>query len=335
MRYLILGSGPAGIGAAKAIRKRERAAEVIIATEGTDAPYLTPLLTNLISGETDMKNIADPQGEDLADRNIDVVYGKRATGVDTGGRNVTFTDGSSEPYDRLLIATGGKPILSPPLMKHPDSVFPLNTLADALSIKKHAQSAKISVVYGPGFLAIEACRAMRATGHEVVWFKPDLPKHGYPIALGEFESRFLDEVRNKGIAIKEGSDIVAVEDGEESRIAVRSTEGETVYCDMIVAATERTPSVDFLEGSGVDFSTGILVDDYLQTSAPDVYAAGDCAELFDVEYGKKRINFGWRSAIKQGQLAGENMAGRDKRYIRKSEDYFWLIFGPSLQDRLK
>lgn len=335
MRYLILGSGPAGIGAAKAIRKRDRAAEVIIATEGTDAPYLTPLLTNLISGETDMKSIADPQGEDLADRDIDVQYGKRAAGIDTAGRNVTFPDGSYEPYDRLLIATGGKPTLPPPLMKHPESVFPLNTLADALHIKEHAQSSKISVVYGPGFLAIEACRAMRAAGLEVVWFKPDLPRHGYPIALGEFESRFLDDVRNKGIAIKEGSDIADVEAGEENRVAVHSTEGETVHCDMIVAAMERTPSVGFLEGSSVDFATGILVDDYLRTSAPDVYAAGDCAELFDRESGKKRINFGWRSAIKQGQLAGENMAGRDKRYIRKSEDYFWLIFGPSLQDRLK
>ncbi len=104
---------------------------------------------------------------------------------------------------------------------------------------------------------------------------------------------------------------------------------------MIVAATERTPSVDFLEGSGVDFGTGIFVDEYLQTGAPDVYAAGDCAELIDVESGEKRINFGWRSAIKHGQLAGENMAGRYKRYIGKKVDYFWLIFGPSLQDRLK
>ncbi len=335
MRYVIIGSGPAGIAGAKAIRKRDKNAEVIITTGETDAPYMRPLLPGLISGEVDIASISDPHGEGLAGEKIEIRFGKEAKGIDAAKRSVTFSDGSFEPYDRLLIATGGTPILPPPLLRHPGPVMPLNTLRDALRIRERSRKSDRAVVYGPGFLAIEACRAMRTAGQEVVWFKPDLPRHGYPITSGEFESRFMDDLRNRGVTIREGVDIAELEGGDKNRVGVRGTDGETVQCAIIVAATERLPSVDFLEGSGVDCNTGVLVDDYLRTSAPDVYAAGDCAEIFDKSSKKRRINFGWRSAIKQGQLAGENMAGRDTLYIRRSEDYLWLIFGPPVKDRMK
>lgn len=335
MRYLILGGGPAGIAGAKAIRKENDAAEVIIFTEEANTAYLRPLLTGLISGETDMQALVDPQGEDLSRQNIEVRYEKEATAVNKRRKTVTFADGTVEHYGGLLIATGGKPILPPALLRHPEVVFPLNSLSESLRIRDGIERSRKTIVYGPGFLAIEACRVMRTVGQEVVWFKPDLPRHGYPIASGEFESRFLDDLRNRGVTIEEGADVAGVETPGNGQATVRSTTGKTVHCDMIVAATERLPSVRFLEGSGIDIDTGILVDDYLHTSAPDVHAAGDCAEIFDRESGKNRINFGWRSAIKQGQLAGKNMAGMEKRYIRKSEDYLWLIFGPSLKDRLK
>jgi NADPH-dependent 2,4-dienoyl-CoA reductase/sulfur reductase-like enzyme len=92
--------------------------------------------------------------------------------------------------------------------------------------------------------------------------------------------------------------------------------------------------VRFLAGSGVMMGTGILVDDSLQTSVPGIYAAGDCAEfMVDRTKGVTRINFGWRSAIRQGSLAGENMAGGKTRLIRNPEDYFWALFGFPLLDR--
>jgi len=102
-----------------------------------------------------------------------------------------------------------------------------------------------------------------------------------------------------------------------------------------VVASERHPAIGFLSGSGVKIGTGIVVDDYLRTSVPNIYAAGDCAELFDKETRTARINFGWRSAIKQGRLAGENMAGSGKRFAREEADYFWALFGPALLDRIR
>lgn len=332
MRYLILGSGPSGIAAAKAIRKKDRRASVVIATEESEPPYIRPLLPDFIAGNANLSALADPQGADLGALGIEVRKGKRASKVYGGGSRVVFDDGTGEPYDSLLLATGGKSVLPTPLDRHPKAVLPMESLEDAKRIRDRAKRPGPVIVYGPGYVAIEASRALSGRGRTVVWIKPDLPRFGYPIS-GEFEARVLDRVRSRGVRIHEGGDIVSIREIDDGVFLVRDTKGRETGCSMIVAATERLPAVAFLEGSGVKVGTGVIVDDHLRTSVPGVFAAGDCAELYDEKTREVRINFGWRSAIKQGQLAGENMAGGGKRYIHRQEDYLWLLFGPSLLDR--
>jgi NADPH-dependent 2,4-dienoyl-CoA reductase/sulfur reductase-like enzyme len=335
MRYLILGCGPAGIAAARNIRKAKPDAEIVIATEEYDAPYLRPLLPDFIRGEADLAAIGDPQGKDLFEKRIQVLPRVQATGVDMGARRVAFSDGTEETYDALLVATGGKPGVPPSLKKELAAIVIFDSLRDALRIRERVKREGTVVVYGPGYLAIEACRALGKAKREVIWIKPDLPKYGYPIR-GELEARVLDNVRSRGTSIREGDDIVHVwEDGGESCVAF-TRNGDEIPCTTLVVATERVPSVRFLAGSGVVTGTGILVDDSLRTSVPGIYAAGDCAEfMVDRTRGMTRINFGWRSAIRQGSLAGENMAGRKRRFLRNPEDYFWALFGFPLLDRTR
>ena len=332
MRYLILGSGPAGIAAAKGIRKTEKDAGIVIATEETASPYLRPLLPDFISGDTDLSALSDPQGKDLEQQRIMFSKGKRARKVLAGENRVLFDDGTEEGYDFLLVATGGKPILPDPLKKPLGSILPFDSLDDAVRIRDRAQRPGVSVVYGPGYLAIEACRVLRKAGQEVIWLKPGQPRFGNPIG-GEFEASVINEIQKRGVVLKDGADIAEVSEIDGETTSVRTVSGEEIRCRMVVVVTERLPSTDFLEGSGVKVGTGVIVDDFLRTFIGNIYAAGDCAELFDKATGQKRINFGWRSAIKQGQLAGENMAGGGKLYIRKQEDYLWLLFGTSLLDR--
>jgi len=335
MRYLILGSGPAGIAAAKAIRKAEKDAGIVIATEEKfTQPYLRPLLPDFIAGDITLAALADPQGEDLSANRIELRQGKRARKVDADVRRVFFDDGTEEAYDFLLVATGGKPVLPAPLDRNPKAVIPFDSLSDAKRIRERAAGPGPIVVYGPGYVGIEACRALALLGRKVVWIKPDLPRFGYPIS-GEFEASVLDQVRRRGVRIQEGDDIASIREIDDGAFEVRNLGGQEIRCSMIVAATERLPAMAFLKGSGVKVGTGVVVDDRLRTSAPYIYAAGDCAELVDEKTGEVRINFGWRSAIRQGQLAGENMAGGGKLYIRNREDYFWLLFGTSLLDRSK
>jgi NADPH-dependent 2,4-dienoyl-CoA reductase/sulfur reductase-like enzyme len=334
MQYLILGGGPAGIAAAKTIRKAKSDTGIVIATDETDAPYLRPLLPDLILGEARDETILDPQGKDLVEMGVRLLTGRRAVRLDTQNRKVDFSDGTQEGYDLLLIATGGKPDVPAPLRVDLPAIRVFDSREDALAIRERAARPGAAVVYGPGYLAIEACRALRGKRKDVLWIKPDLPKYGYPIG-GELEASILDDVRNRGARILEGEDIVLAREMDAGMRVVLARSGEEISCSLVVIATERVPSVEFLAGSGVTVGMGVLVDDFLRTSVPNVYAAGDCAEFADKPKGVGRINFGWRSAIRQGQMAGENMAGGNKRFGGNEEDYFWALFGFSLLDRAK
>jgi NADPH-dependent 2,4-dienoyl-CoA reductase/sulfur reductase-like enzyme len=332
MRYLILGGGPAGMAGAVAIRKKDERADVILVTEELEKPYMRPLLPDFVAGDADLSALDDPQGQKLGAAEIEVRRGKRARKVDPSGNRVFFDDGTEEGYDFLLVATGGKPALPAPLERRPEAVVPFDSLADARRIRERAKRPGPVIVYGPGYTAIEACRALSKLGREVIWVKPDLPRFGYPIS-GELEASVLDKVRNRGVRIREGDDIASIRDAGDGVYEARVLTGEDLRCSMVVAAAERLPAVDFLKGSGIKVGTGVVVDDHLRTFIGNIYAAGDCAELVDEKTREVRINFGWRSAIRQGELAGENMAGGGKRYIRKQEDYLWLLFGTSLLDR--
>jgi len=334
MRYLILGSGPAGIAAAKAARKKDPKAEVIIATEESTPPCLRPHLPDLVSGEKEEAAIADPQGKDLAEAGIRLAQGKRVRRVDAAKNRVLFSDGTEETFNFLLVATGGKPILPLSLMATPGAFLTLNSQADAARVKARALRSDVSLVYGPGYLGLETARALRKLGQQVIWVNPGLPRFGNPIS-GETEVKAVEKLKEHGVTVREGTEIADLVDLDGRSYAAYTTGGETIRCTMVVVATERFPSVAFLEGSGVKVGTGVLVDEYLRTNVSNIYAAGDCAEVLDVNRRESRINFGWRSAIKQGQLAGENMAGGEKLYIRNTEDYFGLLYGSSLLERIR
>jgi NADPH-dependent 2,4-dienoyl-CoA reductase/sulfur reductase-like enzyme len=166
----------------------------------------------------------------------------------------------------------------------------------------------------------------------VIWINPGLPRFGNPIS-GDVEARVTDQLRARGVKVHEGTEIADVIDVDGKNFEVLTAGGGKVPCHLIVVATERLPNINFLGGSGVNSGAGILVDEYLRTNVSNIYAAGDCAEVFDVNRRENRINFGWRSALKQGQLAGENMAGGTKVYIKNAEDYFGLLYGTPLAER--
>ena len=276
--------------------------------------------------------VADPQGKDLAESGVKLLGGKRARRVDAAKNRVTFSDGSEETYNFLCVATGGRPILPLALMGAPGSFLFLNSLGDAQRVRERAMRSDTTVVYGPGYLGIEAARAMRKLGNQVIWISPGLPRFGNPIS-GEVEARVTDQLRARGVKIHEGTEIADVIDVDGKNFEVLTAGGGTLRCQLIVVATERLPNVGFLEGSGVKTGAGVLVDEYLRTNVSNIYAAGDCAEVYDINRRESRINFGWRSAIKQGELAGENMAGGGKVYIKNVEDYFGLLYGTPLLER--
>src|SRR5512147_1136991 len=235
MRYRILGSGPAGIAAAKAARKLDKDAEVFLATEEHAAPYLRPLLPDLVSGDTELPGVADPQGKDLAESGVKLLGGKRARRVDAAKNRISFSDGSEETYNFLCVATGGRPILPLALMGAPGSFLFLNSLGDAQRVLERVMRCDTTVVYGPGYLGIEAARALRKLGNQVVWINPGLPRFGNPIS-GDVEVRVVDQLRSKGVKILEGTEIADAVDVDGKSYDVVTAGGGKIRCSLVVVA---------------------------------------------------------------------------------------------------
>ncbi len=332
MRYVILGSGPAGFAAAKILKERENDAEVIVATEEFHSLYFRPNLPEMIYGDLDEETILSPLGKDVAGIGVQMEKGKRAKRIDTAKNRVLFTDGTETEYNFLLIATGGSPRTPSSITSSHGSFLMLNSLADAVRIKNRALRSDTALVYGPGYLGIETSRAIRRLGLQVVWINPGLPRFGNPIT-GDVEVRAKEILKERGVKILDGAEIGDIVDVDGKNYRVFTTAGEKLDCTLVVVATERSPRIEFLEGSGIKTGNGILVDEYLRTNVSNVFAAGDCAEILDVNKAVNLINFGWRSALKQGELAGWNMAGKDMMFIKNQEDYFGLLVGTNILDR--
>ncbi len=327
MKFLIVGCGPAGIAAARAVKERNNDAEITIVTEEREMPYIRSLLPSLLSGEIEEDSLSDPKGQDLQVMGIELLQGMKVNHIDGKKRTVYFKDSTTRKYDSLLIATGGKPRIPDSLRGGSKWVIPFDSLSDTRRIRERAEKSKSVVVYGYGYLGIVTCMALRKKGLNVIWFRPDLTRYGEPI-YGELEARYIDDLRNNDVEIRDDADVDGVREGDDKTVLIHGTSGDEISCSMVVVATERSPSIGFLSDSGVSTRTGVVVDDYLMTTVPDIYAAGDCAELMDRKSGRVYINFGWRSAIMQGKLAGENMAGREKRLIQNRTNYFWQIIRP-------
>ena len=332
MRYLIIGSGPTGVTAAKHVKEKDSEGEVVIATEEFHSLYFRPNLPELIYGDLDGRSIFSPLGKDTEEIGVTFEYGKRAKRVDTAKNRVLFTDGSALEYNFLLIASGASPALPSPFYPSEASYLTLNSLPDAVRIKKRALRSDRALVYGPGYLGIETSRAIRRLGLQVTWINPGLPRFGNPIS-GEVEVKAKKILQERGVTILDGADVADIIDMDGTSYRMYTTGGEKVDCTLVVLATERVPNIAFLEGSGIKTGTGVLVDEYLRTNVSNVFAAGDCAEILDVNKGMNRINFGWRSAKKQGELAGLNLSGKDMVFIKNQEDYFGLLVGTHILDR--
>jgi pyruvate/2-oxoglutarate dehydrogenase complex dihydrolipoamide dehydrogenase (E3) component len=214
-------------------------------------------------------------------------------------------------------------------------VLPIDSIANAVRIRERARrAAGPFAVLGPGFLAAVTALALRTAGCEVAWLRPGEPRFGSPEG-GRVDAEVLLAARAAGIALLEGAGIGDAAESGDGLVVTPTRGGAPLAVSTVVVATERHPNTAFLRGSGVESGTGILVDDSLRTNVPGVFAAGDCVELYDRATHESRFNFGWRSAAAQGRLAGENMAGAGKAYLRSREDYFWRLFGPPLRERFR
>jgi NAD(P)H-nitrite reductase large subunit len=313
-RHVIVGSGIAGLAAAEAVRERLPDADVVMVSEESHDFYSRPGLAYLLRGDVPETQLRVRTPDDLQDLNLRRVTA-RVERLRCAEHELILGDGRRLAYDRLLLATGA--VAVPPPFPGGDlaGVVKLDGLDDARRILKLAGRGKRAVVIGGGITALELVEGLRARGLAVDYF---LRGNRYlSDVLDETESDIvLGRLRHEGVTVNLNTQAKQAVARRGRLAAVETQAGATVACDLLAVAIGVRPRADLARQAGLKVDRGIVVNQYLQTSAADVYAAGDVAEVFDPAAGRGTLDVLWPTALAQGRVAGANMAGASEAYAK-------------------
>ena len=308
MQHVILGAGPAGVIAAETIRKHAPADRIVLVGDEPEAPYSRMAIPYLLIGHIGEEgtHLRHGAGHFEALR-IERRQG-RAKGIDSGRKQVHLDDGSSLAYDRLLIATGSSSVRPPIAGMDLPNVHSCWTLADARAIAQRAAKGKRVLQMGAGFIGCLIMEALAARGVELTVVEMGdrmVPRMMGPTAGGMIKAW----CEGKGVRVFTGARVEAIEAAGDA-MKVKLAGGPTLDADLVISATGVKPNIGFLKDSPIKCLVGVLTDEHLQTSVEGVYAAGDCAEAFDIVSGKTIVSAIQPNAADQARVAALNMVGR-------------------------
>lgn len=314
MRHVIIGTGVAGISAVEAIRGADRSAEITLLGDDPHGYYSRPGLAYFLTGELRDKWLF-PKTRDEYIR-LNFTYRKaRATKIRRAEKSLELDDRSLLTYDRLLIASGAfaSPLTVPGANLR--GVVKLDHLEDARRILKLAKRGRTAIVLGGGITALELAEGLRARGMRVHYLLRG--DRYWSNVLDERESRIVEaRLQAEGVALHFHSELAEII-GKSGRVrGVHLRDGRTLQCEVLAYAIGIQPRVELARDAGLVVERGILVNEFLQTSDPDIYAAGDAAQVYDPLTGRSTLDSLWNPAREQGYAAGLNMAGGSKPYLK-------------------
>ena len=316
---VIIGGGAAGAVAAETLRRAGYDRPIAIVESGPDAPYDRPNLSkDYLAGSAPEEWIPLRPPLFYAEQNIELLLEKTATSIDVRNRHVVLDDGSTRSFAALLIATGATPVTLD--MPHAGQrLHYLRTLADSRSIIQAASHAKNAVVLGASFIGLEVAASLRARGLHVTVVAPESRplERVLGAALGDAIRGIHEE---HGVHFRLGETATAIE-----KESVTLESGERITADLVVAGIGVRPNTALAEAAGLRTDRGIVVDEYLETSAPGIYAAGDVARWPNGGTGEHVRIEHWVVAERQGQAAARNMlaAPNGERTRFDAVPFFW------------
>lgn len=314
MRYLIIGSGAAGISAAEAIRSKDREGEILLVSNEKEGYYSRPGLAYYLTKEIGKNALFPFTEKDFRRMGIRRVQG-HVEKIVGEGHYAEFKGGKQIGYDKALIAVGASAVMPTLPGLELEGVVKLDQMQDADKMIKRSRKTRDAVVVGGGITALEIVEGLRERGVRVHFF---LRRDRYwGNVLDEAESRIIEQrLRHEGVRIYYGTEVEEILGKGGKVTGVRTTAGKTIKCQMAAFAIGVRPQLGLAQASGIETGRGVMVNEYMQTNMEDVYAAGDAAEVFDRFSGKTVVESLWTPARQQGHVAGLNMAGEKFRYQR-------------------
>lgn len=313
---LIIGGGGAGLAAADMLRRDGYDGPITMMCAEDSPPSDRPNLSkDYLAGQAQDDWIPLRSPEYFTDQRIELLLGTRASAIDVNARQVLLEGGARRSFGSLLIATGADPVHLPIPGADGPNVHYLRSFADSRAIVEKAGSARHVVVAGASFIGLEVAASLRTRGISVDVVAPD--RVPLERVMGEEVGRFIQTLHEShGVAFHLGQTVTGV-----TGRAVTLSNGTTLDADFVVMGVGVRPSIALAEQAGLAMDRGIAVNEYLETSVPGIFAAGDVARWPDPHSGTRIRVEHWVVAQRQGQVAARNMLGRRERF--DAVPFFW------------
>ena len=314
MNYLIIGSGVAGIAAIEAIRSIDSASPITLIGDDPYGFYSRPGLAYYLTGELHDQALFPRTADDLRKLNFRYLQG-RVVRILRADHTLELEDRTQVSYDRLLIAVGAQALPLEVPGADLDGVLKLDHMSDAKLMLKHARRGKTAVVVGGGITALELVEGLRSRGMKVHYLLRG--DRYWSNVLDEQESRIIEHrLQEEGVVLHHHAEVIEVVGRNGKVSGVRLLNGKILTCDLVAYAIGIRPRVELAKQAGLAIDRGILVNEYLQTNDPAIFAAGDVAQAYDPLSGRSILDSLWTPARQQGYHAGLNMAGKKTAYLK-------------------
>jgi len=316
MKYVIIGTGVAGIAATEAIRSVDQTGEVVLVGDDPHGFYSRPGLAYYLTGELHDRALFPKAADDY--RGLKFRYAKESvTRINRDQRVLELGEKGVISYDRLLVAVGAQatPLKVPG--SNLDGVLKIDHMEDAKQILKHARRGRTAVVVGGGITALELVEGLVARGMKVHYLLRG--DRYWSNVLDEQESHIVEHrLKEEGVKLHFHSEIAEIMGKKERVTGVLFKNGKSLKCELVAYAIGIRPRVELAKQAGLKVDRGILVNEYMQTSDPDIYAAGDVAQVYDPVSGRSVLDSLWAPARQQGHTAGLNMTGQKTAYVKSA-----------------
>ena len=314
MNHVIIGCGVAGIAAIEAIRSVDQRGSILLIGDDPHGFYSRPGLAYYLTGELHDKALFPRTADDLQELNFRSIKGK-VTRISRAEHTVELKNESRISYDRLLIAVGAHAMPLGVSGADLEGVLKLDHMDDAKRVLKLARRGKTAVVVGGGITALELVEGLVSRGVKVHYLLRG--DRYWSNVLDEQESRIVEHrLKEEGVMLHHHAEIIEVVGKNGKVTGVRLLNGQALNCDLVAYAIGIRPRLELAKQADLAIDRGILVNEYLQTSDPEIFAAGDVAQVYDPRSGRSVLDSLWAPARQQGYAAGLNMAGKRFAYVK-------------------
>lgn len=312
MVYVIVGNGPAGTNAIEEIRNIDQAGKIILIAQEANLPYSRITTPEYMTNEIEEQDIYIRSVDFYEKNQIETRLGHRVEQVLEQEKEVILENGERIPYDSLLLATGSRPFIPRWIDMEVEGVFSLWNKADSEEIKAYLPHVKNAVIIGGGLVGLQAARALNAYGLNVSVV--EMANYLMPAQLDQAAGdMLLKALVNHGVQVFLGTEVKSLQ-VKDNKVDGVQTADQFLKAELVIVAIGVRPNLDFLTDSGVQIEMGIVVNEFMQSSVPTIYAAGDIAQATSILTGESTLSALWLAAVQQGKIAGGSMAGSKEVY---------------------